>query len=142
MEKEFEFLDHMSDVYVAAYGRSLEEAFENAGKAFTHTITNVRNIRPVEEREIRVKGMDLEELLYNWLDELLFVFEVENLLFSDFSVRIFKKNEGYELVAAAKGEKYDPNKHVQKVAVKSPTYSLMEIAKKNETYVLKFVLDI
>ncbi|RLE53057.1 MAG: archease, partial [Candidatus Methanomethylicota archaeon] len=66
--KAFEFLDHMADVYIAAYGRDLKEAFENAAKAMFEVMTDISTVNPKVKREIRVEGFDLESLLYEWLE--------------------------------------------------------------------------
>jgi len=141
--KAFEFLDHMADVYIAAYGRDLKEAFENAAKAMFEVMTDISTVNPKVKREIRVEGFDLESLLYEWLEELLFIFEVELIVFSEFRVkRIERVNGKYVLEAEAFGEKFDPSRHPRKTGVKAVTYSLMEIVDKPGECVVKFVLDI
>jgi len=65
--KGYEFLEHTADIYIAAYGRNLEEAFANAARAMFDSMTDLEKIEPKERRDIVVEGMDLEQLLYNWL---------------------------------------------------------------------------
>ena len=141
--KGYEFLPHTADVYIAAYGCTLEEAFENAAKAMMEVMTDPNKVRAEKEVEINVEGHDLESLLYNWLEELLYIFETEGLIFSKFQVLSIKKLNGkYLLKAKAWGEKFNPEVHESRTLVKAATYNLMEIKKDEKKCTLKFVLDI
>ncbi len=143
-EKEkFEFLEHMADAYVAAYGKDLAEAFENAALAMFDVMTQVEDITPKAEDYLEVKGKDEYALLYNWLEALLVKFETQEMLYSKFQIQEIRRTpDGFVLKARVWGEKYDPDKHVQKVGVKAVTYHRMEIIKKPEKITLKFILDI
>jgi len=140
--KKFEFLEHTADVYVATYGATFEEAFENAALAMFETMTDTKTIRPELKETVEIAGEDEYALLYSWLEALLLKFEVEGKLYSKFNVKIRKKPEGYTLKAEIFGEPFDPEKHPSKVAVKAVTYHRMEIAKKDGGFSVKFILDI
>jgi len=143
MRKAYEFLPHTADVYIAAYGSTLEEAFENAARAMLEVMTDPASVEVERRLGIKVEGFDVESLLYNWLEELLFHFDSEGLLFSEVKVkRIARENEKYILEAEVGGEAFDPNKHESRTLVKAATYHMMEVLKTDEGYVLKFVLDI
>ena len=143
MEKRFEFLEHMADAYIAAYGRNLAEAFENAALAMFETMTDVERVEPEVEEIIEVEGSDKKSLLYNWLEELLVRFEISGNLYSKFEViKIEETAKGMKLKAKVMGERFNPEKHVQKVGVKAITYHMMEIEEKPEKVTLKFLLDI
>lgn len=143
LKKRFEFLEHISDAYIAAYGKSLEEAFENAALAMFEVMTDTSKVETKIERTFEASGYDEYELLYDWLEKLLIDYYSENLVFSKFKVEyIEKSSEGFKLKGRAMGERFDPSRHESRVEVKAVTYSLMEIYKENEMYVLKFVLDI
>ncbi len=136
----FRFLDHMSDVYVEAYGDTLEEAYAQAGLALFRTLIPEAEGRE-RELEVKVEGDDLHQLLYNWLEELLLRFELDNIVATEIEVRrIERRNGGYVLEAVVRGVDYDPSRHRTGTAVKAPTYALMEIdTEKNK---LRYVLDI
>ncbi|MEM4382135.1 MAG: archease, partial [Candidatus Caldarchaeum sp.] len=83
----FKQLPHTADIYIEAYGRSLEEAYEQAGHALFRTL--IPEAEGVEERvKVSASGSDLHELLYDWLEKLLHVFELGQLVGTD--VRVFK----------------------------------------------------
>lgn len=141
-EKRFEFLEHTADVYIAAYGKNLAEAFENAAFAMFDVMTEVEKITPETEENVTVSAKDEYALLYNWLEALLVKFEINNRLYSKFKVALEKTHDDYKLEANIFGEKYDPKKHPQKVAVKAVTYHQMKIVKEHGKAVVRFILDI
>ncbi len=140
----FEFLEHTSDVYVRAYGRDLAEALEEAGKAlFAVLVRNAEVSEPRREVEVTARGYDKMSLLYDWLERLLLVFQLEKLVASDVRVvRIAEESGELVVRGRAVGEDYSPQKHVPGIDVKSPTYWLMEVNEGPEGVELKFVLDI
>lgn len=141
--KRFKFLEHTADAYVAAYGSTLEEAFENAAYATFELMTEAEKIEPKIEENVEVEGHDEQSLLYNWLEAFLVKFDTAGKLYSRFKIhKIEKTKEGYRLIARIWGETYNSKKHPQKVGIKAVTYHRMEIVKKPEQITLKFILDI
>jgi SHS2 domain-containing protein len=141
--KKFEFLEHTADVYIASYGKTLAEAFENAALAMFEVMTDTKKIDPKLEDSIVVEAQDEFGLLYNWLEALLVHFEIKNKLLSKFKIfSIVKKSGLFILKARVWGEYFDPKKHMQKVGVKAVTYHRMEIIKKHDKVTLEFILDI
>jgi len=141
-KKGFEFLEHTADAYVAAYGRDLAEAFENAAYAMFEVMTDARKVIPSIEDCVEVEAPDDCALFYNWLEALLVKFDVDGMMFSKFKVNVDKTTKSLSLTARIWGEKFDPTRHVQKVGVKAVTYHRMEIVRKPEHVTLKFILDI
>jgi SHS2 domain-containing protein len=140
---KFEFLEHTADVYIAAHGKSLEEAFENAALAMFEVMTDTAEVSPSEEDSVEVEAEDEYALLYSWLEALLVKFEVNGMLYSKFKVsRLWEISEGFKLGAKVWGEKFNAEKHVQRVAVKAVTYHRMEIIKELNKVTLEFILDI
>ncbi len=143
MKKRFDFLEHTADAYVAAYGESLEEAFENAALATFEVMTDLEKINPKEEDYIEVEAQDECALLYNWLEEFLIRFETTGKLYSSFEIASIEKTaKGLKLRAKAWGESYDSDKHPSEVGIKSVTYHQMEIVKHPNRVTVKFILDI
>jgi len=142
----FEFLEHTADVYVRAWGDTLEEAFEWAAAAMFDVMTDLKKVEPKEKYKISVKAEDLYALLYEWLEELLFIFGSQGIIFSKF--KVYKITQGgireYTLVGEAWGEPFNIEKHDQRTEVKAITYSLMEINENKDTgqWIIRFVLDI
>ena len=140
---KFEFLEHTADVYIAAHGESMEEAFENAALAMFEVMTDTAKVNPNEEGSVEIEAEDEYALLYSWLEALLVKFEVNSMLYSKFKIlRLEETPDIFRLKATVWGEKFNAEKHVQKVAVKAVTYHRMEIIKEPNKVNLEFILDI
>ncbi len=140
----YEYLEDIAtaDIAFEASGKTIAEAFENAGKATFNIITELGTVQQKTEKKLTIQAEDMKALLFEWIDELLFYWDSENLVFSDFDVKIIEKEKEYELKAIVKGEKIDSKKHSPKQNVKSPTYHLMKIENKNKEWKLRMVIDI
>lgn len=133
----------MADAYVAAYGKNLAEAFENAAAAMFEVMTDIENVSSEVEDYVEVEAEDEYALLYSWLENLLVKSEINQILYSKFKILALKKTEkGFKLEAKIWGENFNPEKHVQKVGVKAVTYHQMEINKEPNKVTVKFILDI
>ncbi|MEM2909912.1 MAG: archease [Nitrososphaerota archaeon] len=136
------FLEHMSDVYVEAYGPTMEEAFKEAGLAIFDVISDTKGVKPELEREVYAEGFDMHSLLYNWLEQLLLFFELDGFLASDIKVHaIDRSGDVLRIRATVKGERYDPSRHKHGIGIKSVTYALMEIVE-GDVKKVRFLLDI
>jgi SHS2 domain-containing protein len=141
MEKKFEFVDiTTADVAFVAYGRDLNELFANAALAMFNVIIDTRNVESKIEREIKVEGDDLVSLLFNWLNELLFYVDAENLAFSEFDVVVDR--EKFTLTAKCRGEEIDLEKHDVKTHVKAATMHKMTVERKDGYWEARVILDI
>ncbi|QKQ99949.1 archease [Metallosphaera tengchongensis] len=134
---KFEFFDHTADIGVRAFGRTLEEAFENAALAVFEIMTDTSKIEPKREISIEVDGYDLENLLYRWIESLIVYYDTELLIFNQFKVKI----NGLHLTAKVYGEKFDESRHERRTVVKAMTYHEMSI-KENSEVEITFVVDI
>lgn len=135
---------HPADVIVVARGRSLEEAFEQAAIGVYEIVTDTSRVEPREERRIEEEGDDLEQLLYRWIESLLYYTDSEGLVFSRFKVESIEPREdgGFTLRARAWGEPMDPSRHPPRTTVKAVTYSMMEVVRENGCWRVQFVVDI
>jgi SHS2 domain-containing protein len=141
--KGFEFLEHTADAYVAAYGKNLKEAFENAALAMFDVMTDAEKVSPTVEDSVEVEAPDEYALLYSWLEALLVKFDTKETLYSRFRISSLEETpNGFTLEARIWGEQFDPKKHLQKVGVKAATYHRMEIIKDPGKVTLRFILDI
>lgn len=140
----YKFLEHTADVSVEIQGTSLEEAFEQAAYSLTETITPDLNlISPKIEKAFTIEAEDKEALLFDFLTEFLYFFDVDGLIFNDIIInKIQKIQDKFRLTAFIKGEKFNKSKHKIGTEVKAITYSFMEIEEKNEKVTIKIVFDI
>ena len=132
--KKFQLIEHTADVGLTAYGGNLAEAYANAAYGLFSIITELKTIREVEFRRLEISEGDMEALLFEWLNSLLYFFDVEMLLFKRFDII---ELDGRHLKAICHGEKYDPSRHRLKTGVKSATYHMLKVDdEKNQVQVI------
>ena len=136
----YKYLEHSTDAFIEVRAKNLEEAFSVAGKSVVETIIDSNNIQEIEEKNIKVKGRNLLNLLYNWLEEIVTITITDGFAIRNFSVNI-KKNKEYQIISNISGEKLDIKKHNFKVEIKSPTFHLMEI-EENDEIIMRYLLDL
>jgi len=134
----FEVIDHTADVGIVAYGKDLKEAFANAAFGMFSLIANLEKVRGSISREIDVQSTDQEALLVDWLNELLYLFDVEHIIFKRFEITALSQKK---LKAKVYGEKIDTSRHQLKTAVKAATYHMLKI-EKNKGVRVQLILDI
>ncbi|MFC1963902.1 archease [Chloroflexota bacterium] len=122
--KRFRLIEHTADVGLVAYGESLAEAYANAAYGMFSIIAELGNVKEKESRSVAATAEDRGSLLFEWLNSLLYLFDVEMILFRRFDIIEFG---GKRLKAECYGEKYDPSRHQLKTGVKSATYHLLEV---------------
>jgi SHS2 domain-containing protein len=137
--KRFKVLDHTADIGLIVYGENLKALFENAGEAFFHLVTDLRKVRSRTERRIEIQGEILERLMVDWLTELLYLHDVENLLFKKFKVESIGEAG---LKAMVKGEPFQEGVHVIKTEVKAVTYHRIEVRKENRGWRAQIIFDL
>ena len=136
----YKYLEHSTDAFIEVKAKNLEEAFSVAGRSVVETIIDSNNIQEIEEKNIKVRGRNLLNLLYNWLEEIVTITITDGFAIRNFSVNI-KKNKEYQIISNISGEKLDIKKHNFKVEVKSPTFHLMEI-EENDEITMRYLLDL
>ncbi len=124
MEKDFEIVNHTADVGIIAYGADMSQAFANAARALFSLITELDDVEEVLHRDIELTATDEESLLVEWLNELVYQFDTENILFKRFDIVQLNKTQ---LKARSYGEKVDSSRHKLKTGVKAATYHMLKV---------------
>jgi SHS2 domain-containing protein len=132
-------LSHTADLGWRLRGDTLEELFENAAAALVATMVDRRTIRRTETREVTLESGDRESLLVDWLNHLLYLFDVDGFLGRDFLVESLTPRR---LRARVLGERFDPGRHPEKTAVKAATYHHLEIVREDGTWRATVILDL
>ena len=126
MEKDFEIINHTADVGIVAYGADMSLAFANAARALFSLITDLDDVVEVLHRDVELTAPDEEGLLVKWLNELIYLFDTENILFKRFDIIQLNNTQ---LKARSYGEKADKSKHKLKTGVKAATYHMLKVNK-------------
>jgi SHS2 domain-containing protein len=138
MDKKFEIFDHTADAGIIAYGDDLKEAFENAALGMFSLITDVAGIEHNQTRKIDIDSSDRDSLLIDWLNELIYLFDVENMIFSKFDIIRLDDNA---LSAVVYGEKVNLSRHEIRTGIKAATYHMLKIDK-NDLFRVQVIFDI
>jgi len=137
--KSFRVLDHTADIGIVVNGRDLKTLFENAGHAFFHLLTDLRKVRPRVEKKVEVGAESLERMMVDWLSELLYLHDVENLLFKTFQVESVGKDG---LRARVVGEPFQKETHVIKTEIKAVTYHQIRVAREKGGWTARIIFDL
>lgn len=141
--KSFEYFDVTADIGFWAYGKCLEEAYENAALAMFNVMTDVNKVNSTQKYEFDIESEDLVSLLYDYLEELLFLFDVELIFFSKFQININKQDNGeYCLHCIAYGEPVNWEFHPRKSEVKAITFHKMDVVFEKDFVKLSTILDL
>lgn len=136
--KGYDYFEATADIGLEAYGKDLNEAFENASLAMFNIITDTSNVDPKSEVSFEIASEDEVSLLYDYLEELLFHHEIDFMLFSEFHVQI---DENLRLKATIKGEEINWDKHERKTEIKAITLHKMEVIQ-NDGVKLRAIVDL
>jgi SHS2 domain-containing protein len=132
-------LPHTGDLAWRLWGQDLPELFENAGRALSATLTDRRYLRRRATRTVRLTGIDRESLLVDWLNHLLYLFDIDGFLGRDFQVESLTPGA---LKARVRGEIFDPARHPSLTAVKAATFHQLSIVPVKDGWEATVVLDL
>lgn len=135
----WEHFSHEADLGIRGYGHSLAEAFEQAAMALTAAVCDVDQVRPSIPVSVHCEAPDIELLLVDWLNALVYEMATRRMLFSAFAVQI----EGTALTATARGEAIDRVRHQPAVEVKGATYTELRVTQEqNGAWLAQCVIDV
>ena len=148
--EKYRLIDHTADIGIEVFGDNLSQLFSNAGYALFDVIADLSLVNSKVTKSLIIKGRSLEELMVNWLGELIYIFDTESIIFKEFNIveiNTFKKefseeDEWLKLIAEIKGEKYDCKVHVINTVVKAITYHQLKIIKDNSGWNARVILDV
>lgn len=139
----FKFLEHTADILIEAYGRNLKEAFQQAAKALFEVITDTATIGKNCKEHIVISAEDEYSLLFDWLSELLYLFDTTGIVYCHTEIKEIKRsNEKLILKATVMGDKLDLEKNEIRTEVKAITYHQMEIKQDENRATVRFLVDI
>ncbi len=139
--KPYVFFDHTADSLFEAYGKTQEELFQNAALALESVQVTLKTVDKKKLKIIKLTSNSLGNLLFNFLQELLFLKDSEQLVFSEFKIKITKKRK-YSLEARCNGEKINHKKHKLGVDIKAITFHQFEITQEKKYWKARILMDI
>ncbi len=137
--KPYEVFEHTADIGLHAYGSTLSELFIHAAQGMESLMVSPEQVRIQVSREIDVEGHDSLSLLIAWLNELIFLFDTEYLLFCHFEIESLTETH---LKGRASGEPYDAQRHELSSAIKAVTWHEAAIEQTGDGYKARIIFDI
>ena len=123
--KKFDIVEHTADTGIVAYGADMREAFANAAYGMFSLMADLEQVREETSRYIEAEAGDRESLVVSWLNELLYMFDVERIVFNRFDVLELTNTR---LKADAYGEKVNASRHDLRSGVKAATYHMLKVS--------------
>ena len=139
MRDGFEIIDHTADVAIAAYGADLKKAFASAALGMFSIMTSIKKIDETVVRDVEVTADEMKVLLVSWLNELLFICEVDKILFKRFEVSELTDTK---IIAKCCGDKIDTKRHRIKTEIKAATFHMTQIEKQRDGIRIQVLFDI
>ena len=135
----WEHFEHQADIGLRGFGPTLADAFGQTALALTAVLINPEDVRPEQPVAIRCSAPDVESLLVDWLNALIYEMATRRMLFCRFDVRL----EGCDLQAAAWGETLQPERHRPAVEVKAATYHALAVRRQEDDgWMVQCVVDV
>lgn len=136
------FFEHTGDVGVRLSGATLEDLFREAALSLLETLTDPESVRAAAGHSVELNAATLDDLMVVWLDELLYRFEVRNVLIVDVEVTIARAGNGWHLEGTLCGEPFDQSRHAINVLIKGVTYHQLNVRREGEAWCTDLVFDI
>ena len=135
----FAILDHPADLGIEAHGKTLAESFEQAALGLMFVIVDLATVEPAHLKEVHLKAADVEQLLVKWLAEILYLYDGQRFVASQFTITRIAPDQ---LEAAVRGENLSATKHRTKLDVKAITYHQLLVCQNEKGATVRVFLDI
>ena len=141
--KKYKFLEDvaLADIAYEAYGKNLNELFENAAMAIFELSAKLNSVLPKKKLEIKLENKNMDNLLYDFLSEILFLKDSKYMVFGKSKVDV-KEGKPNRLTATLYGDTIDPKKQKLENDIKAVTMHLFELKKTKQGYYARVVVDI
>ena len=142
--ERWEHFEHTADVGVRGIGPSPAAAFTQVGHAFFALLAaDSTRIKPLLERRIELSAPDLETLLYDYLNELVFIFDTDRIVFREFDLELTEDSpRRFRLRGSLRGQTFDPKRHEATVEPKGATYTGLRVERSGDRWIAQCVVDV
>ena len=137
--ESFQIIEHTGEIGVLGRGQTPAQAFGAAAKAMFSFMVDLDSVQELELRKVDAEANDIESLLVAWLNELIYLFDVEGLVFKRFQIEDMNDNR---FSARCHGEPLDFDRHKFNISPKGATYHLLEVKEEAGKWRAQLILDI
>jgi SHS2 domain-containing protein len=141
---KFNFLDKLvtADIAFEAFGKNLNQLFENAALALNETMVDTKTVPAKSKKIFKLQNAQLNNLFVDFLNEIIYYKDADSMLFSKYKVKIEQKDKLWKLTAEISGDRIDWQKHKLLADAKAATWHLFELEKKGKGWRAQVVVDI
>ena len=135
----YEIFDHTADLGLRMRAASLNELFADAGRAlFSVIVANPDAVEAIQEFDFEIEGSRRDDLLFDWLAELLYTSDTRRVLFCEFDVQV----QVTGVKATARGEPIDQDRHQLDMEVKAITYHGLKVERDGDGWLAEVIVDL
>ena len=135
----YESFEHTADIGLRVRAATLDELLAEAARGlFSLLVANPEAIRPVLELRLSIPGQRHDDLLFDWLAELLYRFDAEHLLLAKFDVHVDEQG----VTATVRGEPIDPARHQLEMEIKAITYHGLKVERQADQWLAEVIVDL
>lgn len=138
-QKRYRIVSRSSDLAIKVFGRTPEELFANSAFALFDLMTDIEKVQAQEKLPLEVEGADRDDLMVNWMRELLYLYQGSGYLLKEFQVREFKENY---VRGEVRGEKYDPDRHEIQREIRAVAYHQSRMEKTGEQWTAQVIFEL
>jgi SHS2 domain-containing protein len=135
----FNTIEHTADIGIEVEAESLEELFAGAARAMFSIMVDLDGVSAVLSREVSLDASDLVDLMFEWLNELIFLVSANRLVLCDFEVGSVS---GERLEATVRGEEIDSGRHSLELEIKAATFHEMVVEERGEGWYARVIFDV
>ncbi|HPL64010.1 MAG: archease [Syntrophales bacterium] len=139
LKPRYRFIDHTADLGIEVRGETERDLFANAALAVHDLIADTRTVRPRESRVISVSGIDSNDLLVNFLREVLYLFNGERMLAANCTIL---EMDGERVKAELRGEIFDRERHALKKEIKAVTHHQADLRRGKGGWKARIIFDV
>ena len=142
---KFNFLDKLvtADIAFEAFGKNLNQLFENAALALNETMVDTKTVSAKVKKIFKLQNAQLNNLFVDFLNEIIYYKDTDSMIFSKFKVKVEQKEKLWKLTAEIYGDKIDWQKHKLLADAKAATWHMFELEeKKGKGWRAQVVIDI
>ena len=138
-EKKYRVLNRSSDLVIKVFGKTQAELFANSAFALFDLLVDMEKVEVRDSLQLEVEGGDRDDLMVNWVRELLYLFQGSDYLVKE--VRLQEIKENY-VRGEVKGEKFDPDRHEIRREIRAVAYHQSRMEKTGDQWMAQLIFEL
>ncbi len=138
-QKSYRTLNRSSELAVKVFGRTQAELLANSAFALFDIMTDIEKVEVRDHLPLEVEGTDRDDLMVNWMRELLYLYQGSGYLLKEFQIREVKETYVHAQVS---GEKFDPDRHEVQREIRSVLYDQSRMVKTGDQWTAQVILEL